>query len=178
MCTHDFSPARLLIIGCGLSRVMNNKNCAQRCATHLPLPPGLNIPDGRRPDDEANTVRVVREHSGGGYKGEMHGLPRCGCAWLVPAHPPWKWVFRCIRPWLPRSSSTSCAEFERSDVPRDRSLATNGRRTGGAFWGEICCCCCCCWLHKGSPPGVLNCAAVRFAIPAGLCIWSKPSRSA
>jgi len=124
----------------------------------LPIPPGLNIPDGRRPDDEANTRCC------------------CCCAWLVLAHPPppWKWAFRCNRPWLPRSSSTSCAEFERSEVPRDRSLATNGCLTGLAFWAEICCggcCCCCCsgWPHRGIPPGVPNCPVVRFTIPvAGL----------
>lgn len=112
------------------------------------------------------------------------GLPRCCCcAWLALAHPPplWKWAFRCNRPWLPRSSSTSCAEFERSEVPRDRSLATNGCLTGLAFWGDICCgcgCCCCSgWAHRGIPPGVPNCPAVRFAIPAaGLWIWS-PDRS-
>jgi len=71
--------------------------------------------------------------------------------------------------------------FERSEASRDRSLATNGCRTGAAFWGRICCCCCCSvWLHKGSPPtGVLNCPAVRFTIPAaGLWIWCPNGRLA
>ena len=31
--------------------------------SHLPLPPGLNVPDVRRPDDGANAVCIVQERS-------------------------------------------------------------------------------------------------------------------
>jgi hypothetical protein len=33
--------------------------------SYLPLPPGLNVPDVRRPDDGANAVCIVQERPGG-----------------------------------------------------------------------------------------------------------------
>lgn len=44
------------------SRVLAMKTAVKGCATtHLLLPPGLNVPDVRRPDDGANAVCIVQE---------------------------------------------------------------------------------------------------------------------
>ena len=66
------------------------ENCAQSCATHLPLPPGLNVPDVRRPDGGANAVCIVQEHPVGVHMGPKnwmtyHAADALGSCW--PTHP-------------------------------------------------------------------------------------------
>lgn len=51
---HDFFTTSQLI-GWVLSQMHNRR---QGWAAHLLLPPGLNVPDGRLPDDEPNTVTL------------------------------------------------------------------------------------------------------------------------
>jgi hypothetical protein len=61
-----------------------------RATTHLPLPPGLNVPDVRRPDDGANAVSIVQERPGGFTKVYFlwmtyHAAAALGSCW--PTHP-------------------------------------------------------------------------------------------
>ena len=71
-------------------RVLAMKTAQSCMTTHLLLPPGLNVPDVRRPDDGANAVCIVQGRLAGIHISQknLDGLPRCCCAWFVLAHPP------------------------------------------------------------------------------------------